>query len=102
MVNFYLWQKGATQISTYQYPAKPTDTYTPDFNVTELIGECTQNNVRLIFTYEQGGTFPYYNTTLTPQEVFRQLYASGKFTQISEEATFGANPRRIFILSFIG
>jgi hypothetical protein len=55
-----------------------------------------------VFTYENGGTVPYYNTTLNLQQIYMQLYASGNFTHISDNATFGANPRRIFILEYIG
>ncbi len=80
MVRFYLTKNGNNQIQTYQYPLLPTDTYTPNFNITELISQCKQYNVKYLFTYEQGGTFPYYNTTLTPQQVFEQLYASGNFS----------------------
>ncbi len=102
MVKFYLWEDGDNQIQTYQYPTLPVDTYTPNFNVTELIAQCKQYNVKFIFTYELGGTVPYYNTTLNLQQVYEQLYASGNFSHISDEATFGANPRRIFILTFLG
>jgi 4-amino-4-deoxy-L-arabinose transferase-like glycosyltransferase len=101
MIKFYLWKNGDKQIQTYQYPVLPTDTYTPIFNITELIRECKQYQVKYVFTYEQGGTVPYYNTTLNPQQIYEQLYASGNFSKISDEATFGANPRRIFILTFI-
>jgi 4-amino-4-deoxy-L-arabinose transferase-like glycosyltransferase len=102
MVKFYLWKNGDNQIQTYQYPVLPVDTYTPTFNITELISECKQNNVKYLFTYEQGGTVPYYNTTLNLQQIYEQLYNSGNFSKISDEATFGTNPRRIFILTFIG
>jgi 4-amino-4-deoxy-L-arabinose transferase-like glycosyltransferase len=102
MIRFYLAKNGNTQIQTYQYPLLPTDTYTPTFNITELINECKQYHVKYLFTYEQGGTFPYYNTTVNPQQVFEQLYASGNFSHISDETTFGSNPRRIFILTFEG
>jgi asparagine N-glycosylation enzyme membrane subunit Stt3 len=102
MIRFYLAKNGNSQIQTYQYPLLPTDTYTPNFNITELISECKQYKVKYLFTYEQGGTFPYYNTTLNPQLVFQQLYASGDFSHISNETSFGTNPRRIFILTFTG
>jgi 4-amino-4-deoxy-L-arabinose transferase-like glycosyltransferase len=102
MIRFYLWKNGNNQIQTYQYPILPTDTYTPIFNITELISECKQYNVKYLFTYEQGGTVPYYNTTLNPQQIYEQLYASGNFSKISDQATFGSNPRRIFILTFTG
>ena len=102
MVNFYLWADGNTQIQTYQYPQLPVDTYTPSFNITEFIGLCKQNNVKYVFTYENGGTVPYFNTTLNLQQIYKQLYDSGNFSKISDEATFGSNPRRIFILNFTG
>ena len=102
MVSFYLWADGSPQIRTYQYPKLPVDTYTPTFNITEFIVLCKQNNVRYVFTYEYGGTVPYFNTTLNLHEIYTQLYASGNFSQISPEATFGTNPRRIFVLTFIG
>ena len=102
MVKFYLWANGDNDIQTYQYPRMPVDTYTANFNITEFIGLCKQNNVKYIFTYEYGGTVPYFNTTLTLQQIYMQLYASGNFTKISPETTFGSNPRRIFILTFTG
>ena len=102
MVNFYLWRYGNRQIQTYQYPALPVDTYTPNFNITEFINLCGQDNVKYVFTYENGGTVPYFNTTLNLMEIYTQLYNSGNFSEISDEATFGSNPRRILILTFIG
>jgi hypothetical protein len=102
MINFYLRADGNTQIQTYQYPQLPVDTYTPSFNITEFIGLCKQNNVKFVFTYEYGGTVPYFNTTLNLQQIYMQLYASGNFSKISPEETFGSNPRRIFILNFTG
>jgi 4-amino-4-deoxy-L-arabinose transferase-like glycosyltransferase len=102
MVKFYLWADGDNDISTYQYPTLGVDGYTPYFNVTELVGLCKQDNVKFVFTYEYGGTVPYFNTTLNLQQVYEQLYACGNFSHITQEATFGANPRRIFILNFTG
>ena len=102
MVKFYLWEDGENDIQTYQYPTMPVDTYTPNFNITEFIGLCKQNNVKYVFTYENGGTVPYFNTTLNLQQIYEQLYASGNFSHITDEATFGSNPRRIFILTFTG
>jgi 4-amino-4-deoxy-L-arabinose transferase-like glycosyltransferase len=102
MVRFYLWADGDNKILVLQYPRLPVDTYTPTFNITEFIGLCKQFNVEYVFTYEYGGTVPYFNTTLNLQQIYQQLYASGNFTHISDNATFGTNPRRIFILSFLG
>jgi len=102
MVKFYLSKNGNNQIETYQYPTLPVDAYTPEFNISELINQCRQHNVKFLFTYEYGGTVPYYNTTLNLQQIYQQLYESGNFSQISNQATFGVNPRRIIILTFLG
>jgi 4-amino-4-deoxy-L-arabinose transferase-like glycosyltransferase len=102
MVRFYLWADGTRRNRAYQYPELPVDTYTPSFNITEFVGLCEQDNVKYVFTYEYGGVVPYFNTTLTLQKIYMKLYDSGNFTHISDDATFGSNPRRIFILTFLG
>jgi len=102
MVSFYLWADGTKKNQVYQYPESAVDTYTPNFNITEFVGLCKQGNVRYVFTYEYGGVVPYFNTTLNLQKIYMMLYDSGNFTHISDDATFGSNPRRIFILTFIG
>ncbi|MGA2386701.1 MAG: glycosyltransferase family 39 protein [Candidatus Bathyarchaeia archaeon] len=102
MVNFYLWEGGRPQIPTYSYPELPVDTYTPTFNITQFISLCGQDNVKYVFTYENGGTVPYFNTTLNLMQIYTQLYASGNFTKMSAQETFGSDPRRIFILNFTG
>jgi hypothetical protein len=102
MVRFYLWQDGDNAIPVFQYPRLAVDAYAPDFNITELIRQCQEYKVQYLFTYEYGGTVTYYNSTLNLQQIYQQLYASGNFTHITENATFGENPRRIFLLEFIG
>ncbi len=102
IVRFYLWADGDNKIRVTQYPEMPVDTYTPRFNITEFIDVCERKNVKYVFTYEHGGTVPYFNTTLNLQQIYKQLYDSGKFSHILPEATFGVNPRRIFILTFTG
>ena len=102
MVRFYLWADSTKKNRVYQYPELPVDTYTPIFNITEFIVLCKQGNVKYVFTYEYGGLVPYFNTTLNLQKIYVDLYDSGNFTHISENATFGSNPRRIFILTYLG
>ena len=102
MVKFYLWAAGKPQIQTYQYPVLPVDTYTPTFNITELIALCEQHNVKFVYTYENGGTIPYFNTTLSLVDIYIQIYDSKAFSEISAQATFGVTPRRIIVLTFIG
>jgi len=103
MVNFYLNAQGKNN-AVLQYPLNPVDTYTPVFNVTEFISLCQQNNVKYVFTYEYGGDVPYFNTTLSLMGIYQMLYDSGKFTQLYDNQTywFGAYPRRIFVLTFLG
>ena len=102
MVKFYLWEAGYPQIQTYQYPALPVDTYTPTFNITELIALCKQYNVKFVYTYENGGTTPYFNTTLSLVDIYIQIYNSEAFSEISPQTTFGVNPRRVIVLTFLG
>jgi hypothetical protein len=100
MVRFYLYAEHTKDNQVWQYPELPVDTYTPDFNITEFIALCETHNVKYVFFYEYGGTVPYFNTTLSLHEIFRDVYDSGRFSQISNETTFGYNPRRIFVLTF--
>jgi hypothetical protein len=70
--------------------------------------------VKYVFTYEYGGNVPYFNTTLSAMGVYQMLYQSGKFQYLSGNnmiedlakqgllPAFGTNPRRIFILTFLG
>ncbi|MCL1976695.1 MAG: glycosyltransferase family 39 protein [Candidatus Bathyarchaeota archaeon] len=103
MAQFYLWEKGDYHTKVFQYPSLAVDAYTPDFNITELIEQCKQYNIQYVLAYEYGGvTVQYYETTLNFQRVYEQLYASGNFTHITEEQTFGTSPHRIFILNFTG
>ncbi len=102
MVRFYLWADGDNDIPVFQYPRLPVDAYTPKFNITEFIEICNRTQVQYVFSYEYGGTVPYFNTTLNLQQIYQQLYDSGNFSHISDETTFGSNPRRIFILTYVG
>ena len=102
MISFYLAKNGATAIRVNQYPTLPVDSYTPNFNITELIALCKQNNVKYLFTYENGGTATYYNTTLNLAQIYEQIYASGNFSEWTQDAAFGTTPRRIIILTFLG
>jgi 4-amino-4-deoxy-L-arabinose transferase-like glycosyltransferase len=114
IARFYLHSDDTKHNAVWQYPEVPVDAFTPNFNITELIGLCKEHNVKYVFTYEYGGDVPYFNTTLNLMEIYMQLYASGKFAYLSgnslmEDLTreglipaFGTNPRRIFVLTFLG
>ncbi len=103
MVRFYMNAKGSSN-TVWQYPTQPVDTYTINFNITELIALCKEHNTKYVFTYEFGGTVPYFNTTVSLRDIYAQLYDSGNFSKLLENGTsiFGLPPRRIFVLSFLG
>ena len=101
MVKFYLPANESKRNEVLQYPELPVDAFAPNFNLNEFIALCSSHNVKYVFLYEYGSTVPYFNTTLTLHDVYGMLYHSGRFSGISDEATFGANPRRIFVVSFI-
>ena len=75
MASFYL-QTSNKQNSVLQYPALPTDTFTPTFSVDELVSLCQQNNVRYVLLSEHHWTATYFNSTLTPQDVAAMMYNS--------------------------
>jgi len=100
VVRFYLRAENAKNNQVWQYPELPVDTYTPNFNINEFVALCEEHNVKYVFFYEYGGTVPYFNTTLSLHEIFMDIYDSGRFSELSNETTFGYNPRRIFVLTF--
>jgi hypothetical protein len=101
MIRFYLAKNGNTQIQARQYPTLPVDTYMPNFNINDFIALCRHNNVKYVFTYENGGTTPYYDTSLNLVQIYEQLYTSGNFSEWSDEEAFGLTPRRIIILTYL-
>jgi 4-amino-4-deoxy-L-arabinose transferase-like glycosyltransferase len=99
MVQFYFYSHPSVAAQVYQYPEKPVDTYTPDFNVTELIGLCKQNNVKYVLVDEYGGAdFHYFNTTMSFDDVNATVTSSGRFMQ--EPVFFWQEPGRVFIFTF--
>jgi hypothetical protein len=114
IAKFFLYANGTKHNAVWQYPEVPVDTHIPNFNITKFIGLCKEYNVKYVLTYEYGGDVPYFNTTLNLMEIYMQLYASGKFAYLSGNAliedltrnglipAFGTNPRRIFVLTFLG
>lgn len=103
MVRFYLWADGTKRNNqVYQYPKLPVDTYTPDFNTTEFISFCKQDNVKFVFLYENGATVPYFNTTLTLLDVANNITASGRFSPLTNQTYFGTSPRNIAVIEFLG
>lgn len=99
MMQFHFYSYPSVTAQVYQYPEMPVDTYTPDFNVTELTVLCQQNNVKYVLLDEYGGaTYHYFNTTLNFADVNATLTSSGRFTL--EPVTFWQEPARVFIFTF--
>ena len=96
MAGFYL-QTSNEQNIVYQYPVLPVDTFTPEFNINELISQCKAHNSKYVLISEYQWALPYFNTTLTPKEVAATIYSSGRFTN---ETSVGLEPNRVFVLSF--
>jgi hypothetical protein len=103
MIQFYLWAEGDRSTKVFQYPEVAVDAYVPNFDPVEFTEQCRQHNVQYILAFEYGGVeVPYYNTTLTFKQVHEQLYATNNFTPVTVELAFGVNPRRVFVMEFIG
>jgi 4-amino-4-deoxy-L-arabinose transferase-like glycosyltransferase len=99
MVQFYFYSYPSVTAHVYQYPEKPVDTYTPDFNVTELTVLCQQNNVKYALVDEYGGAdFHYFNTNLSFGDVNASLTSSGRFTL--DPVSFWQEPARVFVFTF--
>jgi 4-amino-4-deoxy-L-arabinose transferase-like glycosyltransferase len=96
MVWFCLNTKAPNPSNVWQYPALAVDAYTPNFNTTEFMTYCQQNNTRYVFLYEYGNNH-FFNSTLTEPDIFRMLNSTGRYTL---QATFGTELNRIFILCF--
>ena len=97
MVWFYINAKATAQINVWQYPKLAADAYTPSFNTTEFVNLCSQNSVGCVLLCEPGYTNPYFNTTLTPHEVYGLLTETGRF---SLEQSFGQEPNQVIVFSF--
>jgi hypothetical protein len=99
MVQFHFYSHPSVTAQVYQYPANPVDTYTPTFNLTELIVLCQQNNVKYVLVDEYGGAdYHYFNTTLNFADVNATLTSSERFKL--EPVSFWQEPARIFIFTF--
>src|SRR5690606_12796900 len=97
IIRFYVNAAGSGEYRILQYPDYPLDTFTPDFDVTELIIICGQFNVKYLLLFEYGEIYPYYNSTLTMLQVKGEIIDSQRFTY---EISCGSYPCRIFIFSF--
>ncbi len=98
MVWYYMYMKNPSQNynQIWQYPVLAADAYSPDFNISQFISLCQQNNAKYILLYEFGDQ-QYFNSSISEQEVISSLNQSAQFTL---QATFGNQPNRILVFSF--
>jgi hypothetical protein len=59
--------------------------------------------VKWVILYDFGPQSPFFNTTLTIQNVKSMMDASGRFGKIADEPWygFGVHPYRVFIFGFL-
>ncbi len=93
MTHFYLDAYESKNNPTCQYPSYPTDAYTLNFNITEMIGVCQLNNVKYLLLFENHES-SFMNTTLTIQNVKDMIIQSGKFYV---PITFGNTPTSLWV-----
>jgi hypothetical protein len=98
LVWFYLNEKTTDNTQVYQYPENPVDTYTPVFNMTELISECIAYNIKYLIVDSYAETFHYFGTTLDFEDFNQTLMSTGMFTY--EPVAFWIAPAQIFVLTF--
>lgn len=97
MVWFCINEKTPRPNKVWQYPALAADAYTPAFNAAEFVSLCLQHEVEYVLFLEYGSSTRYFNTTLTPNDVYRMMTKTGRFTL---QQTFGTEPNRVFVFSF--
>jgi hypothetical protein len=98
VVWFYLNRQGTSSVQVYPYPKDTVDTYTPVYNMTQLINEATTYNVKYLIVDEYAQTYHYFGTNLTFSDFNATLMATGRFTYLP--VSFWQEPGRIFILTF--
>jgi len=84
----------------WQYPEQPVDAFTPDFNLTQFLNLCEQNNVKYIILYDYGSYTSFFNTTLTYANILQQIYSTGRFGVPTDQPFFGQMPHRLFLVRF--
>jgi 4-amino-4-deoxy-L-arabinose transferase-like glycosyltransferase len=97
MVRFFIEANESRRNQVWQYPALAVDAFKPDFNATQLVSLCKEQNAKFLLLYEYGQTTPFFNTTLTTAQVWDSMNRTGRFEYVTY---FGVSPRAIYVLSF--
>jgi len=96
LVWFYLNAKTPSQSTVWQYPTQAVDAYTLNFNTSDFVSLCQQNNAKYVFLYEYSD-LNYFNSNLTSSDISTMLTSSGRFVLMD---AFGTPPNRIFVFAF--
>jgi asparagine N-glycosylation enzyme membrane subunit Stt3 len=94
--SFYLAAYESKPNKVWLYPLEPADTYAPNFNITQLLIICKQNNVKYLLLYENKNQY-FFHSTLNTVIVVESMIQSG---EIYYQTAFGVQPNRIFIFQF--
>ena len=90
----------------WQYPELAVDAFTPNFNITEFIILCQEQNVKYIILFDYGPHMLFFNSTLDYQQVQTLIYNTGRFDVPTDRPFFGdfANNKgyRLFLVRFLG
>jgi len=99
MFRFYL-PANMSEYQIWQYPELAVDAYTPNFNITEFVNLCEQNNVKYIILYDYGSSTQFYNTTLTYSDILQMIANTQRFGVPTDQPFFGQMPHRLFLVRF--
>jgi 4-amino-4-deoxy-L-arabinose transferase-like glycosyltransferase len=105
MFRFYL-PSNMSKDQIWQYPDLAVDAFTPNFNITEFVLLCQQRNVKYIILFDYGPNMPFFNSTLTYNQVETMIYNTHRFGDPLDQPFFGvfANNKgyRLFLVRFLG
>jgi hypothetical protein len=105
MFRFYL-PANMSKDQIWQYPELAVDAFTPNFNITEFIILCQEQNVKYIILFDYGPHMLFFNSTLDYQQVQTLIYNTGRFDVPTDRPFFGdfANNKgyRLFLVRFLG
>ena len=104
MFRFYL-PSNMSRDQIWQYPELAVDAFTPNFNITEFVSLCEENNVKYIILFDWGPHTKFYNTTLDYAEVQTLIWDTHRFGDPSDQPFFGpfSNNKgyRLFLVRFL-
>jgi len=91
--SFYLSAYESKPNKVWLYPLEPADAYAPNFNISQMLGVCKQNNVKYLLLYENNNQY-FFNSTLNTAIIVETMIQSG---EIYYQTSVGVQPDRIFV-----